>query len=214
MGWYPKREAYFAHLSPDREIFQGDIFRGVPTAFLGHPAAREAAFAMERPPTPEEAERPLTAEAVQEATTIFGSYSIILPHPCDFSEEEKGSSHSVRQVARLERIRDHQFGRKEIEAARVHHTVWVPSWESDDPNDDWFVDLRSTSAVDAAYLNPVRRVAALSPPAWMAMLRRIINFYTRTSIDLALLVHEAHQHPDYTPEKLIERGLISDSSEG
>ncbi len=162
---------------------------------------------MERRPTPEDAERPLTVAAVQEATTIFGSYSVVLPHPCDFSEDEKGSNHSIRQVARLERIRDHQFGRKEIEAARVHHTIWVPSWDTDDPADDWFVDLRTTSSVDAAYFNPARRVAALSPPAWMAMLRRIINFYTRTSIDLRLLADEAHQHPDYTPEILAERGL-------
>jgi hypothetical protein len=209
VGWYPKRESYFAHLSPEREIFQGDIFRGVPTAFLGHPVAREAAFAMERPPTPEEAERPLSVDAVLDATTIFGSYSIVLPHPCDFSEAEKGSTHSVRQVARLERIRDHQFGRKEVEAARVHHTIWVPSWDSEDPNDDWLVDLRTTSSVDATYLNPVRRVAALSPPAWMAMLRRLINFYTRTGVDLAQFALEAHHHPDYTEDALAARGLIA-----
>lgn len=209
MGWYPRREAYFADLSPDRQIFQGDIFRGVPTAFLGHPAAREAAFAMERAPTSINAERPLTAADVQDATSIFGSYSIILPHACDFSEGEKGAGHSIRQVARLERVADHPYGRKEIEAGRVHHTIWVPPWDSDDPAADWFVDLRTTSAVDAAYLNPVRRVAALGPPAWMAMLRRIINYYTRTGIDLALLVHEAHQHPDYSPDKLAERGPTS-----
>lgn len=208
MGWYPKREAYYADLTPEREIFQGDIFRGVPTAFVGHPAAREAAFAEEDRPTPADAERSLSPADVLDATAIFGSYSMILPHPCDYSEGEKGSSHSVRQVARLERIRDHQFGRKEIEAARVHHTIWVPSWDTDDPADDWFVDLRSTSSVDAAYLNPTRRVAALSPPAWMALLRRLINFYTRTSIDLGLLANEAHQHPDYTTEHLAARGLI------
>lgn len=206
MGWYPKREAYFARLVPGREIFQGDIFRGVPTGFVGHPAAREAAFAMEPPPGPEDAERPLTPEDVLAATTIFGSYSIVLPHPCDFSAGEKGSSHSIRQVARLERIADHRFGRKEIESARVHHTIWVPTWDSDDPADDWFVDLRSISSVDAAYLNPARRVAALSGPAWMALQRRLISFYTRTSIDLTLLVLEAHHHPDYTAETLAERG--------
>lgn len=107
---------------------------------------------MERPPTPEQAERPLSAESVLDATTIFGSYSIVLPHPCDFSEAEKGSTHSVRQVARLERIKDHQFGRKEIEAARVH---------------------------------------------------------TRSGVDLAQFVLEAHQHPDYTAEALAARGLIA-----
>jgi hypothetical protein len=38
---------------------------------------------------------------------------------------------------------------------------------------------------------------------------RIINFYTRSSIDLRLLADEVHQHPNYTPEVLAERGFTA-----
>ncbi|HEY8775453.1 MAG TPA: hypothetical protein VIM33_03110 [Gaiellaceae bacterium] len=196
-AWYPKRESYFADLKLERTIFQGDIFRGVPTAFVGHPAAREAAFAMEPAPTPGQAERPLRPEEIRDATTIKGSYSMLLPHPCDFSAGEKGATHSVRQVARLEPIRN-RFSWKDVNGGRVHHAIWVPAWDSDDVNSDWFVDVRSATPVDAAYLNPVRRVAALSGPAWIALMRRLAFFYTRLSVDDRLLVLEqGHQHPDY-----------------
>ncbi len=82
-------------------MFQGDIFRGVPTAFLGHPAARATAFAMEPSPSAEAAEQPLTHEEIRDVAGIAGSYTMVLPHPCDFSAGEKGETHTVRQVARL-----------------------------------------------------------------------------------------------------------------
>lgn len=198
-GWFPDRAAYFvADLTPDREIFQGDVFRGVPTVFVGHPAAKEAAFAVEPRPTPQEAERPLYSDTIRDATSIHGGYAMVIPHPCDYSELEKGATHSVRLVARLERIREHQFGRKELMSGRVQHAVWVPAWDSDDGGDDWFVDLRSATSIDATYLNPERRVAALSGPAWIALMRRLCVFYTRTCPDADVLaLEQAHQHPDY-----------------
>jgi len=66
------------------------------------------------------------------------------------------------------------------------------------PEDDSYLDLRSTTAVDRAYLNPARRVAALTGPAWLALMRRIAHYYTRTTLDDRLLaLEQAHQHPDY-----------------
>jgi hypothetical protein len=196
-GWYPDRDTYFARLRPDRPISQGDIFRGVPTVFVGHPAARAAAFAEEPAPSPQEAERPLLPEQIRASISVLGSYSMVLPHPCDFSEAEKGASHSVRHVARLDQISRHPFTRKQVEAARVHHTIWVPDWERAQPDYDWFVDLRSTTAVDAAYLNPARRVAVLSGPAWIAVMRRLAHFYTRHAIDVVeLAFHESVTRPD------------------
>lgn len=197
--WYPKRERFFADaLEPGRPIFQGDIFRGVPTAFLAHPAAREAVFASESPPSPDEAERPLTADAVRNAAAVHGEYAMLIPHPCDFSEGEKGAAHSARLVARLTRIGDTRLGRKNVAGGRVHHTVWVPTWDSEKPDHDWLVDLRTTTAVDRAYLNPARRVAALSGPAWVALMRRLAFFYTRAPLDdVQLALQEAHNHPDY-----------------
>jgi hypothetical protein len=196
-AWYPNRDSYFADLTRERVVFQGDIFRAVPTAFVGHPVAREAAFAMEQAPTPEAAERPLRPEEIRESTAIRGSYTMLLPHPFDFSAGEKGATHTVRQVARLEPIRP-RFGWKDINGGRVHHTIWVPAWDSDDQNMDWYVDVRSATPVDAAYLNPARRVAALSGPAWIALMRRLAFFYSRFAIDAgALALEQGHQHPDY-----------------
>ncbi len=196
-AWYPNRDSYFADLTPERVIFQGDIFKGVPSAFVAHPATREAVFAMGRLPTPAEAERPLRPEEIQESTSIHGSYSMVLPHPCDFSAGEKGATHTVRQIARLDRVQG-RFKLKDVNSGRVHHAIWVPAWDSDDQNNDWYVDVRSATPVDGAYLNPTRRVAALSGPAWIAVMRRLAFFYSRFTIDDRLLaLEQAHQHPDY-----------------
>jgi hypothetical protein len=198
-AWYPNADAYFVPaIKPERPILQGDIFRGVPTAYVDHPVARERAFAAADPPTPEQAEGPLSATAVREATAIKGGYTMILPHPCDFAETEKGASHSTRLVARLERIASTRVARKHVVRGAVHHTAWVPDWATLAPEDDYFLDLRTTSAVDRSYLNRDRRVAALTGPAWIALMRRLAFFYTRTLIDdRALALEQAHQHPDY-----------------
>jgi hypothetical protein len=198
-AWYPRREAFFADVAPDRPIFQGDIFRGVPTVFVAHPAAREAAFAEMPLPLPHEAERPLTAEQVREGIAVDGPRAMVLPHPCDFAEEEKGAAHSVRLVARVMRISDTPFGAKQVARGQVHHTVWVPDPDHNEVGPhDWVVDLRTATPVDQAFLNVNRRAAALSGPAWIALMRRLTYFYTRMSIALQQLVlQEAHQHPDY-----------------
>jgi hypothetical protein len=198
-GWYPDRDAYFAAPTPERPIFQGDIFRGVPTVFVAHPAAREAAFAELPPPSPQEAERPMTAEDVAEGVVVRGPRAMVLPHPCDFSEEEKGAKHSVRLVARVLRIAETPFAPKQVARGQIHHTVWVPDAEEVELSDrDWVVDLRTATSVDRAFLNVERRVGALSGPAWMALMRRLVQFYTRYSMPLhALALQEAHQHPDY-----------------
>lgn len=198
-AWYPNADAYFvAKLSDDRALFQGDVFRGVPTAFVDHPVSHARLFAAEDPPTPAEAERPLTAEEIREVTAIKGGYTMLLPHPCDFSEDEKGATHSTRVVARLERIANSSLARKHVARGAVHHTVWVPDWGTLQPEDDWLLDLRAATAVDRAYLNPARRVAALTGPAWLALMRRIAHYYTRSTLDdRVLALEQAHQHPDY-----------------
>lgn len=124
---------------------------------------------------------------------------MVLPHPCDFSEEEKGATHSVRLVARVQRIAETPFAPKQVARGQIHHTVLLPDPEQAELSDrDWVVDLRTATSIDRAYLNVERRVAALSGPAWMALMRRLVYFYTRHSLPLEpLALQEAHQHPDY-----------------
>lgn len=198
-AWYPNAGSYFVEeLAEERPLFQGDVLRGVPTAFVDHPESHARAFAAEDPPTAAEAERALTAQEIRGVTAVKGGYTMLLPHPCDFSDDEKGATHSTRVVARLERIADTSLGRKQVARGVVHHTAWVPDWRTLEPEDDYYLDLRSTTAVDRAYLNPARRVAALTGPAWLALMRRIAHYYTRTTLDDRLLaLEQAHQHPDY-----------------
>jgi hypothetical protein len=209
-GWYPDREAFFARLTLQRPVFQGDIFRGVPTVFVAHPAAREAAFGGLAPPSPQAAERPLTAEDVAEGVAVRGPRAMVLPHPCDFSDEEKGATHSVRLVARVSRIAETPFAPEQVARGQIHHTVWVPDADESALSDrDWVVDLRTATSVDRAFLNVERRVAALSGPGWMALMRRLVYFYTRYSMPLeALVLQEAHQHPDY--EELADQFYAAD----
>lgn len=168
-AWYPEASSYFvAELDDERPIFQGDVFRGVPTAFVDHPESHMRVFAGEDPPTPAEAERPLTAAKIREVTAVKGGYTMVLRHPCDFAEAEKGSTHSVRIVARLDRVAAARLARRQVVRGAVHHAVWVPDWETLRPDDDYCLDLRTTTPVDRAYLNRARRVAALTGPAWLA----------------------------------------------
>ena len=94
-------------------------------------------------------------------------------------------SHSVRLVARVVRIGETPYAPKPVVRGQVHHTVWVPDPEHDEFGaHDWVVDLRTATAVDRVFLNVDRRVAALSGPAWMAVTRRLVHFYTRTALPL------------------------------
>jgi hypothetical protein len=105
----------------------------------------------------------------------------------------------VRLVARVVRIGETPYAPKQVARGQVHHTVWVPDPEHDEFGaHDWVVDLRTATAVDRVFLNVDRRVAALSGPAWMAVTRRLVHFYTRTALPLQQpALQEAHQHPDY-----------------
>ena len=177
--WYPERDRYFFARPPEvkRPVFQGDIFRAVPTVLVGHPEVSAALFADE--PLPDESVRVPVESEIRSSVAIAGGYGMVLPHPCNFFEGEKGAMTRTRTVARL-RPAAELGGRKLVRSGNVVHTVWVPSWE--DPADgesEWGLDLRTLTTVDRAYLHRARRVAALSYPAWIALIRRLALFFGR-----------------------------------
>lgn len=177
--WYPERDRYFFARPPqvDRPICQGDIFRAVPTVLVGHPDVAAALFADE--PLPDEVDRVPFETEIRSSIAIAGGYAMLVPHPCDFFEGEKGAMTRTRTVARLKPTAE-LGGRKLVRSGNVVHTVWVPSW--DDPaneGSDWGIDLRTITTVDRAYLHRERRVAALSYPAWIALIRRLALFFGR-----------------------------------
>lgn len=124
-------------------------------------------------------------------------YGMVLPQPCDFSEAEKGATHPFRVVAPLLPLDkdadvDHNLVRKGL----VGHTVWVPRWREGGPQ-DYYVDLRWATSVDAAFLSHERRVAALSGPAWLALADRLSRFYVGMPLDATtFVIEQGSRHPD------------------
>lgn len=177
--WNPERDRYFLGRPPEveRPVFQGDIFRAVPTVLVGHPDVAAALFGDE--PLPDEIDRVPPEAEIRSSVAIAGGYAMVLPHPCNFFEGEKGAVTRWRTVARL--VPAAQIGgRKLVRSGNVVHTVWVPSWT--DPTDEeaeWGLDLRTITTVDRAYLHRERRVAALAYPAWIALIRRLALFFGR-----------------------------------
>lgn len=177
--WYPGRDRYFFARPPEveRPVFQGDIFRAVPTVLVGHPDVAGALFADE--PLPDGVDRVPAESEIRSLVTIAGGYAMVLPHPCNFFEGEKGAVTRTRTVARLKPAAE-LGGRKLVRSGNVVHTVWVPSWE--DPADEaseWGLDLRTLTTVDRAYLHRKRRVAASSYAAWIALIQRLALFFGR-----------------------------------
>ncbi len=106
---------------------------------------------------------------------------MVMPHTCEFHGTEKGRTHRDRVVARIVAV-----ARSGIEHADLlrsgenyGHTFLVPFWG--DPIDaarDTFVNFRQMTTVDASYLSRKRRLARLSPPAVIALRRRLAHFFT------------------------------------
>lgn len=196
-SFYPKASRYFSRLTDDRPIFQGDVFRGAFGAFWRHPESVRAVMAAE--PLSTTARYP-TLDALRSHVLVQGQgYGILLPQPCEFSGEEKGSTHPFRLVAPLFPLNsragvDHDL----VRAGRVGHTLWVPRWTSRGPQ-DYFADLRFATSVDAAFITRETRVAVLSRAAWISMVDRLSRYFVGVPLNLdAFVVQQGTLHPDST----------------
>lgn len=194
-SFYPTASRYFATLSPQRPIFQGDVFRGAFGAFWRHPESVRAALAGHKSsPTPQYP----SLDQLRSHVLVQGrGYGMLLPQPCEFSESAKGAVHPFRLVAPLFPLDaragvDHALVRQ----GRVGHTVWVPRWMSGGPQ-DYFVDLRLTTSIDAAFLTRTTRVAALSKNAWLALVDRLSRYMVGIPLELhEFALQQGHAHPD------------------
>lgn len=198
--WFPERDRYFFARPPevDRPVFQGDIFRAVPTILVGNPDVAAALFADEH--LPDEVDRVPSEAEIRSSMAIAGGYAMVLPHPCNFFEGEKGAVTRTRTVARLKPAAE-LGGRKLVRSGNVVHTIWAPSWtDPADQESEWAVDLRTITTVDRAYLHRGRRVAAVSYPAWIAVIRRLALFFGRirlTPAEAASFAGEFLGDPEY-----------------
>ena len=194
-GFYPKAARYFARIDPDRPIFQGDIFAGAFGAFWRHPAAVQAALS--GTPLPADPEYPSLTDLESNVLVKGAGYGMLLPQPCEYSEDEKGSTHPFRIVAPIFPLdRNAGVDHARVRAGEVGHTLWVPTWRDSGPQ-DYFADLRLTSSVDTAFLRRTTRVAALSRPAWLALADRLSRYFTGCAIDAtAFAMQQGGLHPD------------------
>ncbi len=193
--FYPKPSRYFATLSADRPLFQGDIIRVVFGAWWRHPESVRATLAGQ--PVPSDPRFPALDELRSNVLVRGKGYGMLLPQPCEFSEGEKGATQPFRVVAPLFPLdRNADVDHDRVRKGLVGHTLWVPRWSDLGPQDH-YVDLRWTTSVDATFIDRGGRVAALSRASWLAMVDRLSRYYVGIPVDAAAFaVNQAQLHPD------------------
>lgn len=197
MPLYPDREAFYLRPVPaERPVFQGDVFRAVPSVRAAHPTVLEAEYAAVGAPDPRALPAPTYSEA-RGCLRLEGGYSILLPNPCEFSEVEKGLNHRERILAQVRPIGEVE-NQKVVRTGRgALYTFWMPHWDHPErPDLDEYASFRRVSTVDAAYLNPKNRVAVLSGSAWAVLIQRLCAFFGGVSLSLEQIDDEvAHLYP-------------------
>lgn len=101
---------------------------------------------------------------------------------------------SVAPLFPLDRHAD--VSHKLVRDGSIGHTLWVPRWRTNGPQ-DFYVDLRWTTSIDAAFTQRHTRVAALSQIAWTAMADRLSRYFVGVPLDVtAFATAQAGLHPD------------------
>ncbi len=195
-SFYPKPGRYFAQLTKDRPIFQGDIFRGGFGAWWRHPVALKAILAGEA--VPDDPVYPALGELTANVLVRGQGYAMILPQPCEYSEGEKGATHPYRLVAPLFPLDRHAgVDHSLVRSGTLGHTLWVPNWKPGSPA-DYFVDLRLITSIDSTFIRREVRAAALSRVAWLSLADRLSRYFVGTPLDLgAFSLVQGHLHPDF-----------------
>lgn len=193
--FYPKPGRYFATLSDDRPLFQGDIITGAFGAWWRHPESVRAALAGQSTPA---SPRCPTLDELRSNVLVRGKgYGMLLPHPGEFSEGEKGATQPFRVVAPLFPLdRNADVDHDRVRKGLVGHTIWVPRWSDSGPQDH-YVDLRWTTSVAVTFITRSGRVAALSRASWLAMVDRLSRYFVGIPVDAAAFaVNQGQLHPD------------------
>lgn len=195
---YPARQLFYVRsLNAERPLFQGDIFRAVPSLQAAHPAVVESDFSASTLSSTVELPTP-TYEQTKASIVLQGGVSMLLPNPCEFSEEEKGTNHRERILAQIRPIREASNQRVIRQGTGALYAFWLPSWNDvDNAERDLFVSFRRISTVDVAYLSHARRVAALSRAAWIILIQRLSAYFGGLALTPeAIALQVAHLYPE------------------
>lgn len=156
--WFPPADRLYATESapvPTRDVFQGDIFQGVPCYRYPHNLQ----------------------ESEVDPRGRIGTV-MALGHPCEISAEEKGTNLPWRLVCPVAEDRDRRIS---LDGSGDFGAFPLPNLFQDE--DLWYADFRFLCTVDARYLDPTQRVAALSLEGWLALQRRLVHFLSRVKAD-------------------------------
>ena len=200
-AFYPSAEQYFVpRVSESRPIFQGDLFDGVFGAFWAHPfavAARRAGASAHSGPL----QFPNTTDLLNDVY-LAGTYGLLLPYPCDFAEDGKGSMQPQRLVAPVFPASRTKVPPKQLRSGSVGHLIWLPSWSSKVAESDWYADLRHVTSIDAAFMARGNRLAAMSPGSWLALNDKLIRYFTGIAMDrIRFVIQRSDLHPDCPTEQ-------------
>lgn len=194
--FYPNAEQYFVPtMNASRPIFQGDLFAGVFGAFWAHPVAVAARRALVRSPH-EPFPFPSTTDLLNDVY-LDGTHGLLLPHPCDFAEDGKGSTQLQRLVAPVFPASRTKVPLKQLRSGSVGHLIWLPKWGPVITESDWYADLRLCTSIDAAFLAHGNRLAAMSPGSWLALNDKLTRYFTGIAIDRTrFVIQRSDLHPD------------------
>jgi hypothetical protein len=127
----------------------------------------------------------------------YGTYGLLLPHPCDFAEDGKGSQQPQRLIAPVYPASRTKVPLKQLRSGSVGNLIWIPNWSSAIAEPDWYADLRYCTSVDAAFLARGNRLAAMSPGSWLALNDKLTRYFTGIAMDRArFVIQRSDLHPD------------------
>lgn len=177
--WFPSLERLYGDRPVQdeaRDLFQGDIFKDVPSArFATTPASGDDPVARHR-----------------------RGLAMVVGHPCEISSGEKGATFPWRTVCAVVQDKD---ARLTLDGEGHFNAFLLPDLLQDGML--WYADLRFLTVIHNDWLTPARRVATLSFEGWQAFQRRLIHFFTRVEMhpdDIAVAAMDETgrpMHPDF-----------------
>jgi hypothetical protein len=154
--WFPPLDRLYAAKRPvdaQRPMFQGDVYDHVITyRFPYEPDDRIA--------TPRQRRGPV----------------MVLGHPCEISEGEKGAELPWRTVCPVAA----DNGRLTLDGEGDYNAFALPDLHGDGAT--WYADFRFVSVVHVDWLLADNRIVSLSEAGWLALQRRLVHFLSRVIV--------------------------------
>jgi hypothetical protein len=155
-SWPPARDELFRATTPARPVFQGDVFRDVPSV------------------RGQAGDRPDGDPRVR----IERRLAVALTHPCEMYA--RGVLTRIQTVAVVREA--HKLTTTNLWQGGFGACP-LPDLLGD--GDLWGADFRTITSVDRSYLTPANRIATLTEFGWAYLRQRLALYFTRVTTHLA-----------------------------